>query len=177
MIKKIAHALTRKPKLVALIAVLLLIPSALGYIGTRVNYDILSYLPENLDSVQGERLLEEPFHMAATSMLIVEGMPAAYTNDLINEIKEIPGVSSAIWLSNAVGIQIPTDFIPAALRDMFYAGDSTMIIIQYEKSGAAEETMQAIADVRALCNEKCFLAGFSVVIKDTKALSLFASCS
>ena len=79
-------------------------------------------------------------------------MPAAYTNDLINEIK-------------------------AALRDMFYAGDSTMIIIQYEKSGAAEETMQAIADVRALCNEKCFLAGFSVVIKDTKALSLFASCS
>ena len=117
MIKKIAHALTRKPKLVALIAVLLLIPSALGYIGTRVNYDILSYLPEDLDSVQGERLLEEPFHMAATSMLIVEGMPAAYTNDLINEIKEVPGVSSAIWLSNAVGIQIPTDFIPAALRD------------------------------------------------------------
>lgn len=90
MIKKIAHALTRKPKLVALIAVLLLIPSALGYIGTRVNYDILSYLPEDLDSVQGERLLEEPFHMAATSMLIVEGMPAAYTNDLINEIKEVP---------------------------------------------------------------------------------------
>ena len=67
MIKKIAHALTRKPKLVALIAVLLLSPSALGYIGTRVNYDILSYLPEDLDSVQGERLLEEPFHMAATS--------------------------------------------------------------------------------------------------------------
>ena len=170
MIKKIAHALTRKPKLVALIAVLLLIPSALGYIGTRVNYDILSYLPEDLDSVQGERLLEEPFHMAATSMLIVEGMPAAYTNDLINEIKEVPGVSSAIWLSNAVGIQIPTDFIPAALRDMFFAGDSTMMIIQYEKSGAAEETMQAIDDVRSLCNEKCFLAGFSVVIKDTKDL-------
>ena len=144
MIKKIAHALTRKPKLVALIAVLLLIPSALGYIGTRVNYDILSYLPEDLDSVQGERLLEEPFHMAATSMLIVEGMPAAYTNDLINEIKEVPGVSSAIWLSNAVGIQIPTDFIPAALRDMFFAGDSTMMIIQYEKSGAVDKCLELL---------------------------------
>ena len=170
MLKKIATLLTRRPKLVALIAVLLLIPSALGYTATRVNYDILSYLPEDLESVQGERLLEEPFHMAATSMLIVEGMPAAYSNDLINEIKDLPGVSNAIWLSNAVGIQIPTDMIPAALRDMFYAGDSTMMIIQYEKSGAAEETMQAIADVRALCNEKCFLAGFSVVIKDTKDL-------
>ena len=170
MIEKIAHGLTRKPRLVALVAVVLLIPSALGYIGTRVNYDILSYLPEELDSVQGERLLEEPFHMAATSMLIVEGMPAAYTNDLINAIGQVPGVSSAIWLSNAVGIQIPTDLIPASLRDMFFAGDSTMMIIQYEKSGAAEETMQAIDAVRKLCNEKCFLAGFSVVIKDTKDL-------
>lgn len=170
MLKKIANILTRKPKLVAMIALLLLIPAVLGYIATRVNYDILSYLPEDLESVQGERLLEEPFHMAATSMLIVEGMPAAYSNDLINDIRDLPGVSNAIWLSNAVGIQIPTDFIPAALRDMFYAGDSTMMIIQYEKSGAAEETMQAIQDVRALCNEKCFLAGFSVVIKDTKDL-------
>ena len=170
MIEKIAHALTRRPKLVALVAGLLLIPSVLGYVGTRVNYDILSYLPEELDSVQGERLLEEPFHMAATSMLIVEGMPAAYTNDLIREIQRVPGVSSAIWLSNAVGIQIPTDMIPAALRDLFYAGDSTMMIIQYEKSGAAEETMAAIDAVRSLCNEKCFLAGFSVVIKDTKDL-------
>ena len=154
MVEKIAHKLTRKPKLVALIAVLLLIPSALGYVGTRVNYDILTYLPQDLESSQGERLLEEPFHMAATSMLIVENMPAAYTNDL----------------SNAVGIQIPVDFIPANLRDMFYAGDATMVIVQYGKSGADEETMEAIQAVRDICNEKCFLAGFSVVIKDTKDL-------
>lgn len=170
MLEKIAHALTRKPKLVAFIAALLLIPSALGYIGTRVNYDILSYLPEDLESVQGERLLEEPFHDAATSMLIVEGMPAAYTNDLVNAIKKIPGVSNAVWLSNAVGVQIPTSFIPPAMRDMFFADDSTMMIIQYEKAGASQETMDAIEDIRSLCSEKCFLAGFSVVIKDTKDL-------
>ena len=170
MLEKIAHVLTRKPKLVALIALLLLIPSAIGYIGTRVNYDILSYLPEDLEAVQGERLLEEPFHDAATSMLIVDGMPAAYTNDLINSIKKIPGVSGAVWLSNAVGIQIPLDMIPPSLRDMFFAKNSTMMIIQYEKAGASEDTMQAIQDIRSLCNEKCFLAGFSVVIKDTKDL-------
>lgn len=170
MLEKIAHLLTRKPKLVATIAVVLLIPSVIGYFGTKVNYDILTYLPQDLESSQGERLLEEPFHMAATSMLIVEGMPAAYSNDLINEIKEIPGVSNAVWLSNAVGIQIPTDFIPAGLRDMFFSGDATMMIIQYEKSGADQETMEAIDAVRSVCNEKCFLAGFSVVIKDTKDL-------
>ena len=143
LLDQLAHLLTRKPKLVALIAVAMLIPSALGYLGTRVNYDILTYLPQDLESSRGERLLEEPFHMAATSMLIVEGMPAAYTNDLINAIKDVPNVSNALWLSNAVGIQIPIDFIPASLRDLFYTGEATMMVIQYEKSGADQETMEA----------------------------------
>ena len=170
MIEKIAHGLTRKPKLVALIAVLMLIPSIIGYAATRINYDILTYLPQDLESSQGERLLEEPFHMAATSMLIVEGMPAGYTNDLIAEIKEVPGVSNALWLSNLVGIQIPTDMIPASFRDIFFSGEGTMMIIQYDHPGASEETMNAISQIRSICNEKCFLAGFSVVIKDTKDL-------
>ncbi len=170
MIEKIAHGLTRKPKLVALIAVLMLIPSIIGYAATRINYDILTYLPQDLESSQGERLLEEPFHMAATSMLIVEGMPAGYTNDLISEIKEVPGVSNALWLSNLVGIQIPTDMIPASFREIFFSGEGTMMIIQYDHPGASEETMNAISQIRSICNEKCFLAGFSVVIKDTKDL-------
>ena len=168
MLEKIAHRLTRKPKLVALIAVLMLIPSIIGYAATRINYDILSYLPQDLPSSQGEKLLEEPFHMAATSMLVVEGMPAGYTNDLINAIKDVPGVSNAIWVSNLVGIQLPTDMIPADFREMFYSGDSTMMIIQYEKAGASDDTMQAIHQIRNICNEKCFLAGFSVVVKDTR---------
>ena len=115
-------------------------------------------------------LLEEPFQMAATSMLIVEDMPAGYTNSLINEIKDVPGVSTAVWISNMVGIQIPTDMIPASFRDLFFSGEGTMMIIQYEKAGASEETMNAISEIRSICNEKCFLAGFSVVIKDTRDL-------
>lgn len=168
--EKIAHLLTRKPKLIAFIAVLLLIPSLIGYVATRVNYDILTYLPDNLESSHGMDLLEDPFHMAATSMLIVENMPAGYSNDLINEIKKVEGVSNAIWLSNVVGIQIPTEMIPAQFRDMFFSADGTMMIIQYSKAGASEETMTAIQNVRNLCNEKCFLAGFSVLVKDTRDL-------
>lgn len=168
MIQKIAHGLTRKPKLIALIAVLLLIPSALGFVSTRINYDILSYLPQDAESSRGEKLLEEPFKMAATSMLIVEDMPAGYSNQLLQQIQDIPGVSNAIWVSNMVGIQIPTDFIPADLRDMFFSGDATMMIIQYDHPGASDETMEAIDQVRSVCNSKCFLAGFSVVIKDTR---------
>ena len=80
----------------------MLIPSIIGYAATRINYDILSYLPEDLESSQGEKLLEEPFKMAATSMLVVENMPAGYTNSLINEIKDIdafptPSGSATSW--------------------------------------------------------------------------------
>ena len=170
MIERLAKWLTRKPRLVALAAVIMLIPAAIGYISTRINYDILSYLPEDLESSQGEKLLEEPFKMAATSMLIVENMPAGYTNSLINDIKAIDGVSNAIWISNLMGIQIPTDMIPANFRDMFFAGDATMMIIQSSHPGASDETMECIEQVRKVCNEKCFLAGFSVVIKDTRDL-------
>lgn len=170
MVEKIARRLTRKPKLVAFIGVILLIPALLGIIGTRINYDILTYLPQDSEAAQGEKLLEEPFKMAATSMLIVDGMPSGYSNDLINRIQEVDGVSNAVWLSNMVGIQIPTNFIPAEFRDVFFSGDATMMIIQYDRPGASDETMSAITEIRKICNEKCFLAGFSVVIKDTRDL-------
>ena len=168
MIEKIAHKLTRKPKLVAVTAVLMLIPSIIGYAATRINYDILSYLPQDLPSSQGEQLLEDPFQMAATSMLIVEGMPAGYTNKLIQDIKDVPGVSSAVWISNLVGIQVPVEMIPAEFRDMFFSGQATMMLIQYDHPGASDETMESIQQVRDACNQNCFLAGFSVVIKDTR---------
>jgi len=168
MVEKIAHKLTRKPKLVVTIALLALIPSILGYIGTRINYDILSYLPQDLPSSQGEQLLEDPFQMAATSMLIVDNMPAGYTNRLLQDIKKVPGVSSAIWISNLVGIQVPVEMIPASFRDMFFSGKATMMLIQYDHPGASDETMAAIQGVRDACNENCFLAGFSVVVKDTR---------
>ena len=170
MIEKIARILTRKPKLVAMIAALAVIPALLCFVATRVNYDILTYLPDELPATQGMDLLEEPFHMAATSMLIVEDMPAGYTNELINAIKDVPGVSNAVWLSNLVGVQLPVSMIPESFRDIFFSGQGTMMIIQYDKAGASEETMNAIDSIRKLCNEKCFLAGFSVVIKDTKDL-------
>lgn len=170
MLQKIANKLTRKPKVVLLIAVLMLIPSILGVVFTRINYDILSYIPQDMDSARGEALLEDPFQMAATTMLIVEGMPPEYTHQLQRQVEEVPGVSSAIWLSSLVGIQLPKEMLPQDIRDVFFSGDATMMIVQYDKPGASEETMKAIDQVRALCNQKCFLAGFSVFIRDTKSL-------
>lgn len=170
MLERIAHALTRKPKLIVTIAVLLLIPSLLGAAFTPINYDILSYLPQDLDSAKGEALLEDPFQMAATTMLIVEDMPPEYANRLVEQVREVPGVSSALWLSNLVGIQFPQEMLPQELRDVFFSGNSTMMIVQYDQPGASEATMTAIEKVRGLCNQNCFLAGFSVFTKDTRDL-------
>jgi len=171
MIEKISNILTRKPKLVALIALALIVPSVIGMLATPVNYDILTYLPAELPSVQGERVLEEPFSMAATNMLIVEGMPEAYTSRLASEIREVDGVSNVVCFNEIVGVQIPTDMIPAQYRDMIFSGDATMMIVQYENGGATEETMSAIRTIRSLCSAQCFLAGFSVVVEDTKELT------
>ena len=109
MSHKLAQALTRKPKLVVTVALLLLIPSLLGAVATRIDYDILTYLPPELDSTKGEALLEEPFKSAATTMLIVENMPPSYTNELRKKIEDVPGVSNVIWISSLIGIQVPTN--------------------------------------------------------------------
>ncbi len=170
MLEKISHRLTRRPKLVIVIALLLLIPCVLGAALTRINYDILSYLPQDLDSAKGEALLEDPFQMAATTMLIVEGMPPEYTHQLQRQVEQVPGVSNAIWLSSLVGIQVPTEMLPKDIRDIFFSGDATMMIVQYDQPGASAATMKSIQQVRNLCNQNCFLAGFSVFIKDTKDL-------
>jgi len=155
---------------VVTVALLLLIPSLLGAVATRIDYDILTYLPPELDSTKGEALLEEPFKSAATTMLIVENMPPSYTNELRKKIEDVPGVSNVIWISSLIGIQVPTNMFTEELREKFYSGDSTIMIIQYDMPGASERTMEAIDRIRKLVNKHCFLAGFSVLIKDTKDL-------
>lgn len=170
MLQKIARTLTRRPKLVVLIAVLLIIPCIIGAAATKVNYDILTYLPPEVDSAKGEKLLEEPFHNAATSMLIVKDMPSEYTDSLRKSIEKVPGVTHALWPSSLAGIQIPKSMLSEDVQKSFYSGDSTLMIIQFDKPGASQETMQAIEDIRKLCNKQCFLAGFSVIVKDTKNL-------
>ena len=140
MLKKIAHALTRRPKLVVFIAVLLMIPSFIGAAATKVNYDLLTYLPPETNSSKGEKLLEEPFHNAATSMLIVQNMPPAYTNNLRKSIEKIPGVTHALWISSMAGIQVPKDMIPEKIRKAFYSGNSTMMVIQFQSPGHSKNT-------------------------------------
>lgn len=170
MLEKIAKLLTRKFAVVLAAAVLLLAPSVVGELNTQVNYDILSYLPQELDSAKGQEILEDPFQMAAVNMLVVENMPERYVSDLRQQIEQVPGVSKALWIDQMLDISVPPEILPQNIRDIFFAGDSTLLIIQYEKPGASQQTMDAIDQIRALCSKQCHLAGVSVFLKDTKDL-------
>jgi len=170
MLEKIAGHLTKSPLRTLTVTAVIFVMSVVGFLSTRVNYDILTYLPEDLESTQGIAILEDPFRMAATTMLVVDDMPAAYTNELVDEIKDVPGVNDVVWLSSMVGIQLPKEMLPAQLRDVFYSNRGTMLLIMYDKAAASEETMQAISSIRKLCNQKCFLSGLSAMVRDTRDL-------
>ena len=172
MLNKLARFVTRKPKLVVMIALILLIPSLIGCAATRVNYDVLNYIPQDLDSAKGEALLEDPFQMAATAMLIVEDMPTDYVAQLQDAIEEVEGVSQVLSVAGSVGSQLPPSMLPEDLRSLFDAdsGSSTQMLIFFDSPAASLDTMHAIQTIRQVANEKCFVAGFSALINDVQEM-------
>ena len=171
MLSKVAKLLTRNYKLILTIAVLLLIPSAFGAIKTAVNYDILSYLPQNLDSTQGEKVLESTFHDAATSMLVIDNMPSKDVTALKEKIKQVDGVNSVVWVDDIADISVPKETLPQVLKSAFYSDKSTLMLVTYDGSSSSTETLIALGNVKKLLNKQCFLSGFSAIIKDTKDLA------
>ena len=171
--KRIAKFIAYHPKTITIIAVLLLIPAAIGYINTFVNYDILSYLPGDLDSVKGENELDETFNSASMSFLVIEDMPSKDVAALKEKIAKVDNVSSVIWVNDIADISIPQEIIPQAVKDIFYSKDGkcTMMLIQYKYKAVTDETMKAIEDVRGLLNSQCFLSGMGVIMKDTRDLA------
>ena len=169
--KKLARAIVKMRRLILIAAVLLLIPAAVGAIATPINYDILSYLPQELDSRVGQLLLETDYHLASTNMITVEGMP---TNELLAmkaEIDEVPDVLNTFWLSDVLDPAVPTEMLPADVQQfMFGKNDSTILIVQLGGSSVSEETMQAVAQIKKILRKDCFFGGISVILSDTKEL-------
>ena len=171
MLFKFAKVFTRKPAIVVIIAILLVIPCIAGYAGTKINYDILSYLPQNLDSTKGEHVLENTFHDAATSMLVVDNMEPKDVLKIKDKIKDVKGVNSVVWVDDLADISIPKDLLPQKVKDAFYSGNSTLLLITYDGAAASNETLESIGSIKKLLNKQCFLSGFSAIIKDTKVLA------
>lgn len=157
--------------LVLIIAGVLIIPALYGMQMTPINYDILTYLPENLDSTRGQKILEDGYSNAASSMLIIEDMKPKDIIKLKEKIAKINGVDNVIWVDDLIDISIPEEILPDEVKSTFYSDNSTLVIIKYINSSSSDETMQAVTDIRKLLNKECYLSGMSAIIKDTKSLS------
>ena len=159
--KRIALWEAKHPKIVIAIAIALVIPSIIGFIMTRVNYDIMSYLPDSVESVQGEEILDQTFNNASMSIIVVEKSNARYVAALKEEIEKMDAVSSVIWVNSLADISIPQDVLPDALKDIFYSksSDSTMMLVQYKYAGSSAETMQTIKNIKTLLSKNAFISG------------------
>lgn len=157
--------------LVLIIAGILVIPALYGMQMTPINYDILTYLPKDLDSTKGQKILEDEYSNAASSMLIIEDMEPKDVIKLKEKIAKINGVDNVIWVDDLIDISIPEEILPDEVKSVFYSGNSTLVIIKYINSSSSDETMQAVTDIRKLMDKQCYLSGMSAIIKDTKDLS------
>lgn len=154
-----------------ILAILLLIPSAFGYIHTRVNYDILSYLPEDIETMKGQDILMDEFGTGAFSTFVADGMSSKEVSDLKAKIEQVDHVKSVLWYDSFADISIPTDMLPEKIQDVFLSDEGTLMFILYDTTMSADETMQAVEDIRAISDKQCFLSGMSAVVTDIRDLS------
>ena len=164
--------ITKHKNIILLAAVILLVPSAIGYVTTRVNYDVLSYLPATLETVEGQDILVDEFGMGAFSMVIAEGMTMKEAADLEKQIEGINHVTDVLWYDDFLDISVPTEMMPKKLQDAFFNGDATMMIALFDNTTSADDTMDAITDIRNTVGKNVFASGMSGVVTDIKNLAL-----
>ncbi len=169
--QKISKGIVRMRHIILLIAIALLIPSAIGYINTRVNYDVLSYLPEDIETMKGQDILAEDFGTGAFSMCVVEGMELKDVARLKEKIEAVDHVREAIWYDSFADLSIPVDILPDELKDAFINGDATMMVVLFDTTMSSDETMEAITQIRRVTQRQAFISGMSAVVTDTRDLS------
>ena len=162
--------LVKHRALVIIVCLLLLIPSWLGMTATRTKYDLLYYLPQDLETVKGQNILLEDFGKGAFSLLVTEGMTVREQENLEAAVREIPHVDAVIGYASATKGLIPVEIIPENIRQMFSRGDCMLSAVFFDEGSSSEETMEAIQQVRKVAGEKCFVSGLSAVVTDTKQL-------
>ena len=168
--KRFTKWMVRHRGIVVILCLLLLIPSILGMAATKTKYDLLYYLPQDLDTVKGQEILLEDFGKGAFSLLVTEGMSIPEQQNMENALKEIPHVDSVIGYASLTKGMLPVEIIPEEIREKFSRGDCMLSAVFFDEGSSSEETMEAIEQVRKTAGEKCFVSGLSAVVTDTKKM-------
>ena len=155
---------------ILIIAILLLIPSTLGMISTRINYDMLDYLPDTMDTVIGQNELMEDFGKGAFSMLVIEDMPVKDVAALKKQIEQVEHVDSVVWYDSVADLSMPMQMLPDKIYNEFNNGDATMMAVFFDSATSADVTMDAIREIRALAGKQVFVSGMSALVTDLKDL-------
>lgn len=167
---KFGKAVVKYRIVILIIAVLLMIPSVFGMIFTRVNYDMLNYLPDSLDTIKGQEYLLEDFDKGAFSFLIFDGMDEKDIVDTEEKIKEIDHVATVLWYDDIADTSIPMEVLPDKVYNAFNSGDSTLMAVFFDTSSSADETMDAITEIRSVAGEQCLVSGISAMVTDLRDL-------
>ena len=170
--ERIAQKIANHSKSILLLAVILLIPSFFGYIKTDINYDILSYLPNNISTTQAEKILKDDFNCGTLAMLIVENMDDKDVAKIKDKVSKVDGVEDVLWVDDFMDLSVPKEILPKDMTDFLYNGDkSTMMIIKMEKATGDIKTQNAVSSIRNIAGKQSFLSGMCGILKDTKDLA------
>ena len=169
-VKGFTKGLVQHRVLVIILCVALVVPSVLGMVRTKTKYDLLYYLPQDLETVQGQQILLDDFGKGAFSLLVTEGMTLREQADMENALKEIPHVESVIGYASLTKGMIPPEIIPDDIREKFQRDGCMLSAVFFDEGSSSEETMEAIAQVRKVAGEKTFVSGLSAVVTDTRKL-------
>ena len=169
--KQLGKGIVKARFLILIIALALLVPSAIGYFSTRINYDVLAYLPKDIDTMVGQDILKEDFGTGAFSMVVVEGLPFKDVSKLKEQVETVEHVKKVLWYDSFADISIPTELLPDRLQKAFANGDATMMIVLFDTGTSEDSTMDAIRQIRSKTAGQCFISGMSAIVTDTKDLS------
>ena len=167
---KFARAVVKHRVLILIITVVLMIPAVFGYIGTRVNYDMLNYLPENMETVIGQNELMKDFGKGAFSFIIVEDMPVKDVSALKSKIEKVDHVETVVWYDTIADLSIPMEILPDKVYKAFNSENATMMAVFFDSSTSSDVTMDAIREIRSIAGKQCFVSGISALVTDLKDL-------
>ena len=169
---KVGKWIARHRVLMLIIGFLLVIPSVIGMAKTRVNYDLLSYLPEHLETVKGQDILVDEYGMGAFSMVVVENMEMKDVQKLEEQFSEVPHVKDVLWYDDVADISLPVEMLPKDIREGFFKGDATMMIALFDNTTSSDDAMEAVTEMRKIANSQCFISGMTGVVTDIKNIAL-----
>ena len=168
---KIGRLICKYRKVILTLGLLLLIPAIYGMKATKINYDILVYLPENIETIQGENILSKDFNMGGFSMVLIDNMKAKDILKLEEKIRQIENVEKVISIADITGTGIPESMIPDDIKEKIYSGNETIMLVTFKEKISSDATMNSVQKIREITDEHCKVSGMTATVLDTRALS------